>query len=91
MAAAVAINDTKGCYNQISHPIAVLILMSYCLPQTIACTLISTLQRAVHYITTGFGRSGAVYGNEEVPIRSGIGQDNGLGPTLWAHITSSSH
>ena len=80
-------NDAKGCYDRISHPIAVLVLMSYGLPQTLACTLISTLQKAVHHIKTGYGRSAAVYGNEVVPI-SGIGQDNGLGPTLWALISS---
>ena len=86
-AAAVAMNDATGCYDRISHPIAVLTLMSYGLPQRIACTLISTLQKAVHHIKTGFGRSGPVYGNEVIPI-SGIGQGNGLGPTLWALISS---
>ena len=60
--------------------------MSFGLPQTIACTLISTLQKAVHHIKTGFGRSGPVYGNEVIPI-SGIGQGNGMGPTLWALIS----
>jgi hypothetical protein len=80
-------NDATGCYDRISHPIAVLTLMSYGLPQRIACTLISTLQKAVHHIKTGFGRSGPVYGNEVIPI-SGIGQGNGMGPTLWALISS---
>ena len=80
-------NYAKGCYDRISHPIAVLVLMSYGLPQSIACTLISTLQKAAHHIKTGYGRSDAVYGNEVVPI-SGIGQGNGLGPTLWALISS---
>ena len=61
--------------------------MSCGLPQTIACTLISTLQKAVHHIKTGLGRSGPVYGNEVIPI-SGIGQGNGMGPILWALISS---
>jgi len=72
-------NDAKGCYDQISHPIAVLILMSYDLPQTIACTLISTLQKVVHHIKTGYGCSEAVIFS--------IGQGSGLGPTLWALST----
>ena len=86
-AAAVAMNDAKGCYDRISHPIAVLVIMSFGLPQSIACTLISTLQWVVHHIKTGFGQSGPVYGNEDIPI-SGIGQGNGLGPTLWALIST---
>ena len=31
-AAAVAMNDAKGCYDRISHPIAILVLRSYGLP-----------------------------------------------------------
>jgi len=85
--AAVAMNDAKGCYDRISHPIAVLVLMSFGLPQKIACSLISTLQTAVHHIKTGYGRSGPIYGNELIPI-SGIGQGNGMGPTLWALIST---
>ena len=80
-------NDAKGCYDRISHPIAILTLRSFGLPKRLACTLISTLQKAVHHIKTGYGRSGPVYGNEDVPS-SGIGQGNGLGPTLWALIST---
>ena len=80
-------NDAKGCYDLISHPIAVLVLMSYGLSQSVACVLLETLQKSVHHIKTGFGRSGPVYGNELIPL-SGIGQGNGLGPTLWALISS---
>ena len=48
---------------------------------------LQTLQQAKHDIKTGFGRSEAVYGDTPIPIR-GIGQGNGLGPTLWA-LTST--
>ena len=80
-------NDATGCYDRISHPIAVLILRSFGLPKELAHSLISTLQKAVHHIKTGYGRSGPVYGDEDIPT-SGIGQGNGLGPTLWALISS---
>ena len=65
----------------ISHPIAVLALMSFGVPQKVCKVLFSTLQKAKHRIKTGFGRSEAVYGDEQVPIM-GTGQGNGLGPTL---------
>ena len=46
-----------------------------------------TFQQAKHHNKTGFGRSDAVYGKEHVPL-SGIGQGNGLGPTLWVLIST---
>ena len=86
-AGAVAILDAKGCYDAISHPVAVLTLMSFGVPQRVCKVLFSTLQKAKHHIKTGFGRSEAVYGDEKVPIM-GIGQGNGLGPTLWCLIST---
>eukprot|EP00537_Pseudo-nitzschia_pungens_P008511 CAMPEP_0172378478 /NCGR_PEP_ID=MMETSP1060-20121228/69443_1 /TAXON_ID=37318 /ORGANISM="Pseudo-nitzschia pungens, Strain cf. cingulata" /LENGTH=393 /DNA_ID=CAMNT_0013106197 /DNA_START=135 /DNA_END=1317 /DNA_ORIENTATION=+ len=112
---AVAMNDAKGCYDRISHPIAGLTLQSFGIPAHVCevllstlqrsthhikttlqsfgipahvCeVLLSTLQRSTHHIKTGFGRSGPMYGDETVPL-SGIGQGNGLGPTLWALIST---
>ena len=63
--------------------------MSYGPPQTIACTLISTLQKVVHHIKTRIGRPIPVYGDADIPI-SGLGQCNGMGPTVWALIHSKS-
>ena len=81
-------NDGKGNYDRISHPIAALTMMSYGLPQKVATLLLETLQKSQHHIKTGFGRTEQpVYGNETVPL-SGIGQGNGIGPTLWALISS---
>ena len=77
----VEILDAKGCYDAISHPIAVLTLMRFGVPQHVCKVIFSTLQKAKHHIKTGFGQSVAVYCDEEVPIM-GIGQGNGLGPTL---------
>ena len=84
----MAINDATGAYDQVSHPIAVLTLMSFGVPQKVGGILFETLQKARHHIKTGFGRSHAVYGNESVPL-SGVGQGNGLGPTLWALISTN--
>ena len=74
-AAAVAMNDAKSRYNCIFHLIVILVLMSFGLPQRVACVLIETLQKAVHHINVGFGRSSSMYGNKPVPIL-GIGQGN---------------
>ena len=52
-----------------------------------ATTLFGVLQKAKHKIKTGYGVSTPVYGNKESTI-SCIGQGNGLGPALWAHISS---
>ena len=86
-AGAVAILDAKGWYDAILHPIAVLTPMSFGVLQHVCKVLFSTLQKAKHHIKTGFGRSEAVYGDEQVPI-TGIGQGNGLGPTLWCLIST---
>ena len=74
-AGAVAMNDAKGCYDRISHPIAILTLMAFGLPHKVASVLFETLQRAKHFIKTGYGRSGPdpAYGDEDDPL-SGIRQ-----------------
>ena len=77
----MAILDAKGCYDAISHPITVLTLMSFGVPQKVCKVLFSTLQKAKHHIKTGFGRSEAVYRDEQVPIM-GTGR-----PTLWCLIS----
>jgi len=86
-AGAVVILDASGAYGRVSHAIAVLTLMSFGVPQKVCKVLFYTLQKAKHHIKTGFGRSEAVYDNEEVPIM-GIVQGNGLGPTLWCLIST---
>ena len=86
-ALAFAMNDAKGCYDRISHSFAVLTLMSFGLARSVAVVLFATLQRACHLISTSFGHSKAVYGDEPVPL-SGVGQGNGIGPSLWALIST---
>ena len=62
--------------------------MSFGVLHLVCKVLFQTLQQAKHHIKTGFGRSEAVYGNEDASL-SGIGQGNGLGPTLWAIISTT--
>ena len=74
-------------YDRVNHPIDVLTLMSLGVPQKVCRIIFETLQKACHHIKTGFGRSKAIYGNEQIPV-SEIGQGNDLRPTLWAIIST---
>ena len=80
-------NDTKGCYDCISHSFTILTLMSFGLARLVTVVLLATLQWAHHHISTGFGCSQAVYGDELVPL-SGVSQGNGIGPSLWVLIST---
>ena len=86
--AALVFSDAAGCYDRICHPVAILTLASYGVPMSVCQSLFQTLQKARHHIKTGFGRTKrSTYGNEHIPMQ-GIGQGNGIGPTLWALISS---
>ena len=80
-------NDVKGCYNRIVHTVAILVLMSFGLNHTAARILFQVLQTAEHNIKTGYGVSKTGYGETNPPAQ-GSGQGNGLGPTVWALISS---
>ena len=86
---AIAMNDAKGCFDRINHTFAILVLMSFGVSAVLARSLFETLQKADHHIKTGYGRSDKAYGNNDEPEpHQGIGQGNGLGPTLWALLSS---
>ena len=86
--AALVFSDAAGCYDRICHPVAIITLLSYGVPMSVCQSLFQTLQKARHHIKTGFGRTQhSTYGNERIPLQ-GIGQGNGIGPTLWALISS---
>ena len=82
-------NDAKGCYDRIDHNFAILALMVFGVPWAIARNLFLVLQQTRHSIKTGYGVSKPVYGNENAnnPI-AGIGQGNGVGPSLWVLIST---
>ena len=84
-----AMNDAKGCYERIDHNFAILVLISFGVPWMIARNLLRMLQQARHCIKTGYGVSRLVYWNEDTnePI-AGIGQGNGLGPSLCCLIST---
>ena len=86
---AIAMNDAKGCFDRINHTFAILVLMSFGVSAVLARSLFETIQTADHHIKTGYGRSEKAYGNnDEKEPHQGIGQGNGLGPTLWALLST---
>jgi hypothetical protein len=88
-AGAIAMNDAKGCFDRINHTFAILVLTSSGVSTVLARSLFETLQTADHHIKRGYGRSDKAYGNYNEPEpHQGIGQGNGLGPTLWALLSS---
>ena len=61
--------------------------MSFSVAGGIAQAMFKVLQKAKYLMKTGFGRLGKTYGNDPVP-HQGSGQGNGIGPTLWALIST---
>jgi hypothetical protein len=79
----------KGYFDRINHTFAILVRMSFGVSAVLAQSLFETLQKANHHIKTGYSRSDKAYGNNNEPEpHQGIGQGNGLGPTLWALLSS---
>ena len=74
----------KGCYDRIDHTFAILVLMYFSVPWSVATMMFLLLQQARHSIKTGYGLSKPVYGD----LSAVIGQSNGIGPALWCLIST---
>ena len=81
------VNNAIGCFKQIDHTPAIITLMQFGLEYNAAHTLFQVMQKSLHCIKTGYGISEPVYGDKTIPL-AGCGQGNGLGPTLWALIST---
>ena len=73
-------NDTKVYYGQIHLTFAVLVLMHFSVPWSVATMLFRVQQKARHSTKIGYGVSKPVYSHKDKPIAE-IGQGNGLGPS----------
>ena len=80
-------NDAIGCFDRIDHNPAIITLMQFGLEYNAAHTLFQVIQKSLHCIKTGYSILEPVYSDEPVPL-AGCGQGNGLGPTLWALIST---
>ena len=81
-------NDAKSCFDRIVHWIAKICLLRFGLPRAPLKCLMTTMEKAVHCLRTGFGDSERTFGSPfEIPFQ-GSGQGNGAGPAMWVAISS---
>jgi hypothetical protein len=87
-AGAICSNDAKSCYDRIVHWVLSLALRRAGLPTEPATSMLDTLQKAEHFVSSAFGRSEKAYGkHRRIPVQ-GVGQGNGSGPAAWAVISA---
>ena len=81
--------DAKGCFDRIQHVIAGISMARSRVPKETIICMFSTLQNLEHNIRTAYGDSKITYGGDlwAVPLQ-GLGQGNGVGPSLWAIVSS---
>ena len=85
---SVISNDAKSCYDRIVLWVAAIALIRMGAPQPAVQTMITSIQRAQHYIHNAFGTSSVAYSNDsDIPLQ-GCGQGNGAGPVIWAAISA---
>jgi len=87
--AALCSNDAKSCYNCITLLAATLYLCGLSSSQPMVTSMITTLYEMEHHIWTTFGglAISASQASWQAPI-AGIGQGNGVGPHIWAAVSS---
>ncbi len=86
-------NDALQCYDRIVHNVAMLCLLSRGADPLALQSLFGTLQNAEHATMTGYGVSEETYGGRIRALMGllplmGILQGNGMGPFIWAFISS---
>jgi hypothetical protein len=79
--AAICGNDLKSCFDRLLHSIIIISMICQGAPVNATRGMCATLQQALHYISTAFGRSDEHYGGDRIPPLQGSGQGNGCGPT----------
>jgi hypothetical protein len=79
--------DAKSCYDRIVHTPASLALQRMGLSKEVVSSLFTTIAKMKHYIRTGLGDSIMSYRSGAIPFQ-GVGQGNGMGPCIWAVVSS---
>ena len=87
-AGALCSNDAKSCYDRIVHCIVAIALRRLGMAAAPVKSMLATLQKAKHHVSTAFGISAKTYGSRRNPPLQGIGQGNGAGPAIWAVIST---
>jgi hypothetical protein len=86
---AICCNNAKSCYDLIGHSQASLSMQQVGVPWVAVDCMFTTLQSAMHFVRTSYGDSVGYYIGLSFPKPlHGIGQGNGLGPGIWAAVSS---
>jgi len=87
--AAICSNDAKSCYDHIIHGFAALAALRLGIPLTAIQVMFGMIQQLWHFIQTAHGDSVLSFSgtNSSKPIQ-GLGQGNGVGPAIWAIVSS---
>jgi len=87
--AALCSNNAQSCYDRITLLATTLCLMQFGGSQSMVHSMITTLYKMQHHIQTTFGDStrSASCTTWQTPIAR-IGQGNGVGPHIWAVVSS---
>jgi hypothetical protein len=82
-------NDMMSCYDCIVHVVASLCLQYQGISKSEVVCMLSTLQNLEHTIRTAYGHSEDTYGGDlwVIPTQ-GVYQGNGVGPLIWAAVSS---
>jgi len=87
--AAICSNDAKSCYNCIVHSFAAIALMRLGVPMNPIRMMFATIQELKHFIQMAHGDSKRFFsGPTSGKLNQGVGQGNGVGPQIWAAISS---
>ncbi len=86
--AALCSNDAKSCYDRIVHWVATAAIQRTGLDPAPAISMFSTLQKAQHHVSTGYGIADKGYSANQFFPMQGVGQGNGCGPAVWALISA---
>ena len=90
-AASICGNDLKSCFDRLLHSIINISMICQGAPPNSTRGMCATLQQALHYISTAFGRSDEHYGGDISPPASRIWPRKWMWPNqLCCHICPSS-
>jgi hypothetical protein len=79
--------NANNCYDQIAHPIALLVFQALGFPQEAIVSFLSTIQDMIFFLHTGFGDSKVYLGLTNAKKMQGLCQGNGAAPVDWT-VTS---
>jgi len=85
---AIASVDCLTCYDSVGHPMASLACQCLGAPQSILCTVFSTIQMMKFFLCMAHGDSEEFYGGgtSALPFQ-GVCQGNGAGPAIWLAVS----